>query len=178
MNVRERPQSPDELEDTADRLRRQIRATLGQLRVNVAPRNLAHEIVGRAGFSDASPRDVFDAVAKRHPLTSILLMLGMGAFAFSALRSRGKIGNTIGALGQPVRTAFQRRAAAKREEFVRAADTQISAGAERFMNAAEAAIGQRVSQLSLSNAGGSVIESAVQMLFFAALEAMIMKVRG
>jgi hypothetical protein len=182
MNARAEPLSPDALEDRADGLRRQISATFGRLRFNLAPRNLVNEIAGRTGVSDASPREVFASVAKRHPTTTILVMLGVGVWALSAMRSRGKIGtgtigNTIGALGQSGRTAFQRRAAAKREEFMHVAATHISAGTERLLDAAETAIGQQISRLPVTNAGASVIESAVQMLLFAALEAMVTKSR-
>jgi hypothetical protein len=182
MNSMSHPLSAEALEESADRLRLQIRTTVDDLRFNLAPRNLVSEIAGRTGVNDVTPREVFDSVAKRHPTTTVLVAAGVGIWAFFAMRSRGKIGtgtigNTIGALGQSARTAFQRRAASKRDEFLRVADTHISAGAERLLDAVETAIGQQISQHSVTNSGVSVIEPAVRMLVFAVLEAIVTKVK-
>jgi hypothetical protein len=182
MNAGVEPLSPEALEDSADRLRRQIGTTLGHLRCNLAPRNLVNEIAGRTGVADLSPQEVFVSVTKRHPTTTILVILSVGVWALSAMRLRGKIGtgtidSSIAALGQSGQNAFQRRAAAKRQEFIQAAETHISTGAERLLDSVEAAIGRQVSQLPVANVGGSMVESAVQMLLFAALEAMVTKAR-
>jgi hypothetical protein len=182
MNAAVEPISAEALEDSADRLRRQIGTTLGRLRFNLAPRNLVSEITERTGLADVSPKEVFVSVTKRHPTTAILVMLGVGVWALSAMRSRGKldtgtIGGSIGTLAQSGRTAFQRRASVKREEFMRAAQAHISTGAERLLDAVETGISGKVSRLPIANAAGSVIESAVQMLLFAALEAMVTRAR-
>ena len=127
---------PDELERQADRVRSQIGATLDQLRTKLTPRNIIGEIAEGSGLRDLTPRSFVDFAARRHPVSTVLVGVGLGVLAFSVLRSseksgRGVLRETLGALAQSARNSFQTHAAAKREDFVRAAEAQLSAGAEQ-----------------------------------------------
>ena len=80
---------PVEYEQEADRTRAELRSTWAQLRENLTPSNLAEEIAQESGLRDITPAAVFDFGARRHPVPTALIGLGIGLFAFAlARRSR------------------------------------------------------------------------------------------
>jgi hypothetical protein len=89
MNARVNPSnlSPDELQQDADRMRRQIGSTVERLRTRLTPRNIVSEIAEGAGMQDVTPRSVVDFAARRHPISTVLVGLGLGVLAFSVLKS-------------------------------------------------------------------------------------------
>jgi len=156
-------------------LRGEIGVTLDQLRTKLTPRNIVGEIAESNGVADLTPRSVFDFAARRHPVSTVLVGLGLGILAFSALRSSEKNGpgalrETLAALTQSARNSFKTHAAAKREDFVRAAEVQLSAGAEHLSGAVERGVGELVSRLPAPSEAKPLIESAMQVLLIAALE--------
>lgn len=174
--------SPDECERQADRVRSQIGATLNQLRTKLTPRNIVDEIAEGSGLRDLTPRSFVDFAARRHPVSTVLVGLGLGVLAFSVLRSSEKSGagglrETLGALTQSVRNTFQTHAAAKREDFVRAAEAQLSAGADHVRNAVEKGVGELVSRVPAPPEARPLIESALQVLLIAALETILAKAK-
>jgi hypothetical protein len=156
-------------------VRGDIGATLEQLRTKLTPRNIVGEIAESAGVADLTPRSVFDFAAQRHPVSTVLVGLGLGMLALSALRSGDKNGpgalqETLSALTQSARKSFKSHAAAKREDFVRAAEVQLSAGAEHLGDAVDRGVGELVSRLPAPSEAKPLIESALQVLLIAALE--------
>jgi hypothetical protein len=104
--------SPDKLELDADRVRGQIGATLERLRTKLTPRNIVGEMAEDVGVSDLTPRAFFDFAARRHPVPTVLVGLGLGVLAFSALRSNEKSGSgalheSFAALAQSARKHHQ-----------------------------------------------------------------------
>ena len=100
--------SPDELEREADRVRSQIGVTVSQLRTKLTPRNIIGEIAERGGLRDLTPRSFVDFAARRCPVSTVLVGLGLGVLAFFALRSSEKSGpgalrETLGVLTQSAR---------------------------------------------------------------------------
>ena len=115
--------SPDELEQDADRVRRQIGSTLGRLRERLTPRNIISEIAEGSGVRDVTPRSVVDFAARRHPVSTVLVGLGLGVLAFSVLRSSEKAGpgalhQTFSSLAQSARDTFKAHAEAKRQDYL------------------------------------------------------------
>jgi hypothetical protein len=173
---------PDELERQADRVRGQIGATLDQLRTKLTPRNIVGEIAEGGGLLNLTPRSFVDFAARRHPVSTVLVGVGLGVLAFSVLRSseksgRGVLRETLGALAQSARNSFQTHAAAKREDFVRAAEAQLSAGAEQVRDAVEKGVGELVSRSPAPPEARPLVESALQLLLIAALETILAKAK-
>ena len=181
MDARVTGTSADELERSADRLRGDIGATLERLRTKLTPRNVLAEIAEGAGVSDLNPRSFFDFAARRHPIPTVLVTLGLGALAVSALRSRGSgpgaLQATFSALTQSARDSFNTHAAAKREDFVRAAEAQLSAGAGLLSDAVEKGVGELISRVPAPPEAKPLLESALQVLLIAGLETIFSKVR-
>ena len=174
--------SPDELEREADRVRSQIGVTVSRLRTKLTPRNIAGEIAERGGLRDLTPRSFVEFAARRRPVSTVLVGLGLGALAFFALRSSEKSGpgalrETLGALTQSARNSFQTHAAAKREEFVRVAEAQLSASAEHLSDAVDKGVGELVSRVPAPPEARPLIESALQVLLIAALETILAKAK-
>jgi hypothetical protein len=175
--------SPDELERQANRVRSEIGATVDQLRMRLTPRNIAAEIAEGSGLRDLTPRSFVDFAARRHPVSTVLAGLGLGVLAFTVLRSSEKSGpggalrDTLGALTQSARNSFQSHAAAKREDFIRAAEAQLSAGAEHVSDAIEKGVGELVSRVPAPSEARPLIGSALQVLLIAALEAILAKAK-
>jgi hypothetical protein len=174
--------SPDELEENAERVRAHIGATLDRLRFNLRPRNLIGEVTDRSGVSRVTPGTVFEFATKQHPVATILVGPGVGVWAFPAIRSSGRLGlgalrESIDILSNSARRIFKQRAAAKREEFVLAAEASISAGAaEKLSDAVETGIGEVLSRLPVAQAVSPIVELAIQLILIAALETMLAKV--
>jgi hypothetical protein len=59
--------TPGEYEAQANRLRSQMGETVGELRSNLTPSNLASEAASRVGVSDFSWRGTLDFASTRHP---------------------------------------------------------------------------------------------------------------
>ena len=77
-----------EYEAEANRLRAQIRGTVGALRSGLTPSNLASEAASRAGIADLSWAGVFDYASKRHPVPTAIIGLGIALWTMSAVRNR------------------------------------------------------------------------------------------
>jgi hypothetical protein len=77
-----------EYEAEANRLREQIGVTIGSLRSNLTPSNLASEAASRAGIADLSWAGVFDYASKRHPVPTAIIGLGIALWTMSAVRNR------------------------------------------------------------------------------------------
>jgi len=174
--------SPDELEVQANRVRDQMGATVEQLRAKLTPRNIVGEISERSGVRDLTPSSLFDFAARRHPVSTVLVGLGLGVLAFAAARSSKKAGpgvlrETLGALTHSAGNTFKARAAAKREDFVRAAEAQMSAGAEHLSSAVDKGLGELLSRVPAPPEAKPLIASAVQVLLLAALETIFARAR-
>jgi hypothetical protein len=185
MNARVNPSnlSPDELQQDADRMRRQIGSTVERLRTRLTPRNIVSEIAEGAGMQDVTPRSVVDFAARRHPISTVLVGLGLGVLAFSVLKSSEKGGpgalhQTFSSLAQSARNSFNAHAAAKREDFVRAAEAHLTAGAGQLSGAVEKKLGDVVSLVPAPVEARPLIESALQLLLVSAMEAIFAKARN
>jgi hypothetical protein len=174
--------SPDELQQDADRARRQIGSTLERLRIKLTPRNIISEIAEGTGVQDLTPRSVVDFAARRHPVSTVLVGLGLGVLAFSVLRSSEKAGpgalhQTFSSLAQSARDTFKAHAAAKREDFVRAAEAHLTTGVGHLTGAVEKGLEDLVSLVPAPAEARPLIESALQVLLISALETIFAKAR-
>ncbi len=170
--------SPAELELRADSLRGEIGSTLDRLRVRLRPRNIADEVAERSGVRDLTPSVVFNFAAKEHPVATALVGLGLGLWAFSMLRSSGKPGpgamrQTISTLSQSTQRTFSERAKVKREEFIRAAEEHLTAGAIQLSDAVEKGVGQLISQAPVPPEAKPLMSSAAQIILIAAMETIV-----
>jgi len=184
MNARVIPSdlTPDELQQDADRVRRQIGSTLERLRTKLTPRNIVNEIAEGSGVGDVTPRSVVDFAARRHPVSTVLVGLGLGVLAFSVLRSSEKAGpgalhQTFSSLAQSARDTFKAHAEAKRQDFVRAAEAHLTTGAGHLTGAVEKGLEDLVSLVPAPVEARPLIESALQLLLISGLEAIFAKAR-
>ena len=76
-----------EYEAEANRLRAQIRGTVGALRSGLTPSNLASEAASRVGIADLSWGGAFDYASKRHPVPTAIIGLGVALWTMSAIRT-------------------------------------------------------------------------------------------
>jgi Protein of unknown function (DUF3618) len=174
--------SPDELQQDADRVRRQIGSTLERLRTKLTPRNIISEITEGSGMGDVTPRSVVDFAARRHPVSTVLVGLGLGVLAFSVLKSSEKGGpgalqQTFSSLAQSARDTFKAHAETKRQDFVRAAEAHLTTGAGHLTGAVEKGLEDLVSLVPAPVEARPLIESALQLLLISGLEAIFAKAR-
>ena len=80
-----------EYEAEANRLRAQIGVTMGRLRSNLTPSNIASEAASRAGIADLSWGGAFDYASKRHPVPTAIIGIGVALLAMSAVRKRARV---------------------------------------------------------------------------------------
>jgi hypothetical protein len=129
----------NEYEAEANRLRAQIRGTVGALRSGLTPSNLASEAASRVGIADLSWGGAFDYGSKRHPVPTAIIGLGVALWTMSAVRNRGSrdlaavvsgpLRESLDSLVQSATKVFRERAEAKRREFVDVAQSQVTRGA-------------------------------------------------
>jgi len=170
--------SPAELEAQANRVRGQVGDTLDALRSRLTPRNLIDEMADRSGVREITPSSMFDFAVGRHPMITAAAGVGVGLCAFLAFRSSsasgpGIIRQTIGDLSQSTKKSLKSRVEAKRGEFMRAAETHLSAGVEQLSDAVEKGVGELVSRSPAPNEAKPLIESAIQIILIAAFESLL-----
>jgi hypothetical protein len=142
--------SPRECEEDANRIRARLSSTIAQLRINLAPANLVDELVRGSGLPDASPASVLNFAARRHPIPTALIGVGIGLWAYSLARpksthggeagARGFFGSTGESLARSATNVFRDRAEAKRQEFVAVASSHIKAGATQLSDVIEKSV--------------------------------------
>jgi hypothetical protein len=174
-----------EYEAQANRLRAQIRGTVGALRSGLTPTNLASEAASRVGIADVSWGGAFDYASKRHPIPTAIVGLGIALWTMSAVRNRGRRDH-LAAVAAPLRDSsdsivqsatkvFRDRAEAKRREFVDVAQSQVATGATMLSDE----IGKKLETYIDRLPGGinvrPLIESSVQVALAAALEGLLRK---
>jgi hypothetical protein len=174
-----------EYEAEANRLRAQIRGTVGALRSGLTPSNLASEAASRVGIADVSWGGAFDYASKRHPVPTAIVGLGIALWTMSAVRNRGRRDH-LAAVAAPLRDSsdsivqsatkvFRERAEAKRREFVDVAQSQVATGATMLSDE----IGKKLETYIDRLPGGinvrPLIESSVQVALAAALEGLLRK---
>jgi hypothetical protein len=172
-----------EYEAEANRLRAQIRGTVGALRSGLTPSNLASEAATHVGIADLSWGGAFDYASKRHPIPTAIIGLGVALWTMSAVRNRGR-GEHLAAVTSPLRDSsdsivqsatrvFRARAEAKRREFVDVAQSQVTTGATMLSDE----IGKKLETYIDRLPGGinvrPLIESSVQIALAAALEGLL-----
>lgn len=177
--------SVSECEEDANRIMARLRATIAQLRTNLAPSGLVDELAQNSGLRDVSPAMAFDFAARRHPIPTALIGLGIGLWVYSLARSksshggdistRGSIRSTAGSLARSATNVFRDRAEAKRQAFVSLASSQIKAGATQLSDAIEESVDNVIKELPAARAARPLIASAIQMALFAAVDALLPK---
>ena len=175
----------NEYEAEANRLRTQIRGTVGALRSGLTPSNLASEAASRVGIADLSWVGAFDYASKRHPVPTAIIGLGVALWTMSAVRNRGRderlsvvtapLRDSSDSLVQSATKVFRERAEAKRREFVDVAQSQVATGATMISDE----IGKKLETYIDRLPGGinvrPLIESSVQIALAAALEGLLRK---
>ena len=174
-----------EYEAEANRLRAQIRGTVGALRSGLTPSNLASEAASRVGIADVSWGGAFDYASKRHPVPTAIIGLGVALWTMSAVRNRSRRDH-LAAVAAPLRDSsdsivqsatkvFRDRAEAKRREFVDVAQSQVATGATMLSDE----IGKKLETYIDRFPGGisvrPLIESSIQVALAAALEGLLRK---
>jgi hypothetical protein len=183
--VQDHALKPVEYEQEADRTRAELRSTWAQLRANLAPSNLADEIAQESGLRGVTPAAVFDFGARRHPVPTALIGLGIGLLAFALARSRsgdglvarGSVRHAAGVLARSAKDVFRDRAEAKRQALMSAASSHIQAGAAQLSDAIENGVDDLIGAIPATPAARPLIESAIQMALLMALESLLPKPR-
>jgi hypothetical protein len=174
-----------EYEAEANRLRAQIGVTIGRLRSNLTPSNIASEAASRAGIADLSWGGAFDFASKRHPVPTAIIGVGIALLAMSAVRNRAR-GGGVAALTAPLRESsesivdsatrvFRARAEAKRREFVDVAQAQVATGAAMLSDEIEKQLENFVDRAPGGTKVRPLIESAIQVALAAALEGLLQR---
>jgi hypothetical protein len=177
-------ETPHELEDEADRLRALFGETASRLRRNLNPATLFDEFTQSSGLRDVTPTKVFDFAAKRHPLITMAIGLGVGLLAYSAVRGaksserniareNGSIRATLNSLAQSATNVFRERIDNKREALFNTAKAHVAASATQLSDAIERGLDDFVADIPVSAAVRPLIESTIQMILLAALEVML-----
>ena len=172
-----------EYEAKANRLRAQIGVTIGILRSNLTPSNLASEAASRAGIADLSWAGAFDYASKRHPVPTAVIGFGIALWTMSAVRNRASRGH-VAALTQPFRessesildcatSVFRERAEAKRREFVDVAQAQVATGAAMLSDEIEKRLENVIDRVPGGIKVRPLIESSIQVALAAALEGLL-----
>ena len=175
--------SPAEYEEDADRIRDDLSSTWAQLKANLTPSNLADEIAQESGLRDITPAAVFDFGARRHPVPTALIGLGVGLLAFALARSRsghrfdgrGSVRDAAGALARSAKDVFRDRAEAKRQALLSAASSHIRTGATQLSDVIENGLDDLIGAIPAPPAARPLIESAIQMALLMALESLLPK---
>jgi hypothetical protein len=172
-----------EYEAEANRLRAQIGVTIGSLRSNLTPSNLASEAASRAGIADLSWAGAFDYASKRHPVPTAIIGFGIALWTMSAVRNRARRGH-VAALTGPLRESsdsilesatrvFRERAEAKRSEFVDVAQAQVATGAAMLSDEIEKKLENVIDRVPGGIKVLPLIESSIQVALAAALEGLL-----
>lgn len=173
--------SASKYEEDANRIRARLRVTIDQLRTNLAPSSLADELARGCGMRDVSPASAFDFAARRHPIPTALIGIGIGLWAYSLARSRsidrGSIRNTAGTLARSATNVVRDRAEAKRLAFVTLAESHIRAGATQLSDAFEKGVDVLIGELPAAPTVRPFIVSAIQMALFTTFDALLSKRR-
>ena len=179
--MQEHALSPDQYERDANRIRARLSSTWAQLGANLAPSNLATEIARASGVHEITPAGVFDFGARRRPVPTAVIGLGLGLLAFSLARTKssngheahGSLRKTAEALGRSATDVFRDRAEAKRQALISVASSQIRAGATQLSDAIEKGVDDVIGEIPATPGVRPFIQSAIQMALLAALEALL-----
>jgi hypothetical protein len=174
-----------EYEAEANRLRAQIGVTIGSLRSNLTPSNLASEAALRAGIADLSWGGAFDYASKRHPVPTAIIGFGIALWTMSAVRNRARHGH-VAALTAPLTESsdsilesatrvFRERAEAKRREFVDVAQAQVATGAAMLSDEIEKKLENVIDRVPGGIKVRPLIEASIQLALVAALEGLLRK---
>jgi hypothetical protein len=177
--------TPAEYEEDANRIRSRLAATISQLRTNLTPSNLMDEAARGSGLRDATPAGVIDYGARRHPVPTALVGLGIGLVAFSLVRSsfaggnsaKGFVRQTAGSLARSAGNVFHERAESRRRAFVGAANLHVKAGASQLSDMIEKSVDDFIGKAPATLALRPLVESAIQMALLAAVEALLPKAK-
>ena len=172
-----------EYEAEANKVRAQIGVTIGALRSNLTPSNIASEAASGAGIADLSWAGAFDYATRRHPVPTAIVGLGIALWTLSAVRRRARLGDGTLAIS-PLRESstsilgsatkvFQERAEAKRREFVEVARAQVATGAAMLSDEIEKKLENMIDRVPGGIEVRPLIESSIQVVLAAAVEGLL-----
>ena len=173
-----------EYEAQANRLRSQMGETIGELRSNLTPSNLASEAASRVGVSELSWRGALDFASTRHPGPTAIAGFGVALWLLAAARKRNKEGahevtlplrESSSSLVDTATRVFRDRAASKQREFIGAAQTHVAKGAAMLSDAIEDKLEDVIDRVPGGSQVRPLIESTVQVALAAALEALLQR---
>jgi hypothetical protein len=170
-------------EAQANRLRAEMGATIDQLRFSLTPSHLASEAASRAGVSDLSWSGAIDFAAKRHPIPTAIIGLGIALWTLSAVRGRaGSRG--LASLSSPLTESsssivgsatgvLRQRAEAKKLEFIGAAQAHVASGTAKLSDEIERRLVNIIDGVPGGNQVRPLISSTIQIALAAALENLL-----
>jgi hypothetical protein len=171
-------------EAEANGLRAQIGATVEDLRYSMRPSKLASEAAASAGIADLSWDGAFEFAARRHPVPTAIIGLGIALWTLAALRPRNVEGaaplisplrETSTSLVETATRVLRDRAEMKRRQFVNVAQAQIASGAARFSDEVEKRLEDMIDRVPAGAEVPPLIEAAIQIALSAALEGLFLK---
>jgi hypothetical protein len=173
-----------DFEAQANGLRLRMSETVGQLRSNLAPSNLASEAASRVGVSELSWRGALEFASTRHPGPTAVAALGVALWLLAAARKRNKEGarevtlplrESSSSLVHTATHVFRERAASKQREFLGAAQTHVAKAAAMLSDAIEERLEDVIDRVPGGSQVRPLIESTVQVALATALEALLQR---
>ncbi|MBV8765102.1 MAG: DUF3618 domain-containing protein [Hyphomicrobiales bacterium] len=187
MNEISETLSADELEVEADRARERLNATVDELLLNLRPKSLASEWMQGSGLNDKTAGETIELAYRRHPLAITLFGLGLGLLAAvgtkRAVASRSgagqsfshSFGRSFAELGDTVTDVVRERAREHSERLLKIAEKEVAATTERVADAVEHSLGAWLTKIPAPKAAQPLLTSGAQLLFAAALQAILRK---
>jgi hypothetical protein len=173
--------TPSDYEAQANRLRSQMTQTVGELRSNLTPSQLASEAASRVGITDFSWRGAVEFASTRHPAPTAIAGFGV-VWLLAAARKRNKEGahevtlplrESSASLVDSATRVFRERAATKQREFMGAAQNHVEKGASMLSEAMERKLEDVIDRVPGGSEVRPLIESTVQIALATALEALL-----
>jgi hypothetical protein len=170
-------------EAEALRLRARIGDTVDEMRGNFESRNLIDEVATAAGIEvNAASASLVDA-ARRNPIPSAAIVLGVGLLAYASLVRRkanhgqaqdaSSLPRLSSSLVQSASKVLHERGEARRQQFVNGARARIADGAASIADRIDEAVEDLTSGLPGEASVRPLLQSGIQLLLSAALEAAV-----
>jgi hypothetical protein len=165
------------------RLRARIGDTIEELRANFEPARLVDEVATAAGIDVSSPSASIVRVAQRHPIPSAAIAVGIGLLAYVSFARRktnhgpaqggSSLRRVSSSLIQSASKTLHERGEARRQQFVNAARARIADGATSIADRIDEAVEDLTQGLPGEASVRPLLQSGIQLVLSAALEAIV-----
>ncbi len=186
VDMARREASPRELEAEAERLRAEIGLSADRLRDRLKPSHLIDEWSENNGLKGINAANIFDFAARRHPIPTTILGIGLGFLLFGRRNghndgTQGAGKNVAGLLGELSETAtwsLRQRAQQRRDQAVEAAKSHIISATNDLSSSMEKGLEEALASTPVPSEARPLVATSAQLLIVAALEALMSAATG